>query len=159
MYCPSFDLYTAAQTRDEVLPSMTNAAGMFIRVCYDRGLLEQVLQKRGFQAHPRAARPPGNGGGDVISVQEAVGDFEESFPFEVPMPLVSGGAGVAQPGKGRGVDAAPVAAALAPRRVKTLLERLGYAVVEDDEYHWAFAPRRDDAPIPVPKKSQWFRLK
>ena len=124
MYCPSFDLYTAAQTRDEVLPSMTNAAGDVHPACAATGgLLEQVLQKRGFQAHPRAAGPPGNGGGDVISVQEAVGGFEESFPFEVPMPLVSGGAGVAQPGKGRGVDAAPVAAALAPRRVKTLLER------------------------------------
>ena len=47
---------------------------------------------------------------------------------------------------------APAAAALAPRRVKALLERLGYEVLEDDEYHWAFASRRDEAPILVPKK-------
>jgi hypothetical protein len=89
VYCPSLDLYTAAQTREEVLPSMMNGAEMFIRVCYDRGILEQVLQKRGFQTNAGAAKPPGNGDGDFISVQEAVGDFEESFPFEVPMPLVS----------------------------------------------------------------------
>ena len=89
VYCPSLDIYTAAQTREEVLPSMMSAAEMFVRVCYDRGILEQVLQKRGFQSHPGTARPPGNGDGDFISVQEAVGDFEESFPFEVPMPLIS----------------------------------------------------------------------
>ena len=47
---------------------------------------------------------------------------------------------------------APPPAALGPRRVKTLLERLGYAVVEDDEYHWAFASRPHQAPILVPKK-------
>ena len=89
VYCPSLDIYTAAQTREEVLPSMRSAAEMFIRVCYDRGILEQVLQKRGFQAHTGTAKAPGNGDGDFISVQEAVGGFEESFPFEVPMPLIS----------------------------------------------------------------------
>ena len=89
LYCPFLDLYTAAQTRGDVLPSMTNAAGMFIRVCCDRGVLEQVLQKRGFQVHPRAAGPSGKGGGNVVPVQEAAGEFEEAFPFEVQMSLVS----------------------------------------------------------------------
>ena len=89
VYCPSLDIYTAAQTREEILPSMRSAAKMFIRACYDRGIMEQVLQKQGFQTHAGAARPPGNGDGDFISVREAVGDFEESFPFEVPMPLIS----------------------------------------------------------------------
>lgn len=46
----------------------------------------------------------------------------------------------------------PVAASLAPGRVKTLLERVGYEVVEEDEYHWAFAAGRDEAPVLVPKK-------
>ena len=47
---------------------------------------------------------------------------------------------------------APVAASLAPGRVKTLLERVGYEVVEEDEYHWAFASRRDEVPVLVPRK-------
>ena len=91
LYCPSLNLYTAAQTRGDVLPSMTNAAGMFIRVCVccDRRVLEQALQKRGFQVHPRAAGPSGKGGGDVVPVQETAGEFEEAFPFEVQVSLVS----------------------------------------------------------------------
>ena len=28
-------------------------------------------------------------GADYIAVQESLGDFEEAFPFEVPVPLVS----------------------------------------------------------------------
>ena len=88
-YCPSLDIYTSVQTRDEVEPAMRSAVEMFIRVCYDRGILERVLQQRGFSMRRSAsqdATPPVSA--DYISVKEAPGDFE-AFPFNVPMPLVS----------------------------------------------------------------------
>ena len=93
VYCPSLDIYTAAQTRDEVEPTMISAATLFFRLCYDRGILEQVLQKRGFIASQASASEeqamPRHGAADFIVVEEKLDDFNESFPFNVPMPLIS----------------------------------------------------------------------
>ena len=90
-FCPSLDIYTAAQTRDEIEPAMRSAAKMFIRLCYERGILEQVLHKQGFLSQRSTTDdvPTLPHGADFIAVKESLGTFEESFPFDVPMPLVS----------------------------------------------------------------------
>ena len=41
---------------------------------------------------------------------------------------------------------------LGPTRVKSLLERVGFEVLEEDEYHWILAAGTDDVPILVPRK-------
>ena len=91
VYCPSLDIYTSAQTRDEIEPAMRSAAKMFISLCYDRGILEQVLHKQGFSSQRSTTDdvPTLPQGADFIAVKESLGAFEESFPFNVPMPLVS----------------------------------------------------------------------
>lgn len=43
-------------------------------------------------------------------------------------------------------------ASLAPKKIKSLLERVGYEVIDEDDYHWAFASRPDEVPVLVPKK-------
>ena len=43
-------------------------------------------------------------------------------------------------------------AALPPRQVRVLLERVGYELIGEDDYHWAFASRVDEAPVLVPRK-------
>lgn len=41
---------------------------------------------------------------------------------------------------------------LGPMRVRTLLERAGFEVLDEDEYHWILASGTDDVPILVPRK-------
>lgn len=38
-------------------------------------------------------------------------------------------------------------ASLAPKKIKSLLERVGYEVIDEDDYHWAFASRPDEVPV------------
>lgn len=87
-YCPPLDLYTAGRTRDEGRQALRSGAEMFIRLCYDRGILERVLRARGF-ATARPEGDPSPAAGDFITYFESSAGFEESFGFDVPLPLVS----------------------------------------------------------------------
>ena len=82
LYCPTLDICTAAPSRAECKPTMRSAANLFIRTCYDRGMLDQVLRRRGFRKSSSPAES-----GDFISIMERPEEFA-SFPFEVPLELL-----------------------------------------------------------------------
>ena len=88
LYCPTLDICTAAPTRAECKPTMRSAANLFIRTCYERGILDQVLRRSGFK---KSSNPPVNPfleDGDFIAITERPEEFD-SFPFEVPIELVA----------------------------------------------------------------------
>lgn len=87
MYCPTLDIYTAAPTRSECKATMRSAAILFIRTCYNRGMLDQVLRQRGLQRSASSA-PHSPLKGDYIAITERPEEFK-SFPFEVPIELLA----------------------------------------------------------------------
>ena len=47
---------------------------------------------------------------------------------------------------------------LPPTKIKELLERSGYKIVEEDSFHWAMANEDSDDPILVPKQCDFVPL-
>ena len=51
--CPSLDIHSQGGTEQEAIDGIHEAVAMFLRNCYERGVLNQVLQECGFVAnHP-----------------------------------------------------------------------------------------------------------
>ena len=46
----------------------------------------------------------------------------------------------------------PAIAPLPPDRIKELLERSGFRVVDEDEFHWALSSGKSETLILIPKK-------
>lgn len=87
-YCPTLDLYSAGRTRIEAKKALTGAVVSYVRLCYERGILGNILRDKGFLAAPsstvdRAA------GEQFITVQENASEYDDVFDFDVPLHLLA----------------------------------------------------------------------
>lgn len=90
-WCPTVDIYSAGNTDEEAKDAMESALVMFIKHCYMRNVLNDVLKNRGFQpdiAPPAEAYDLAEGTQQFIQV--ALQNFGGTrFPMQVKMPLSS----------------------------------------------------------------------
>lgn len=51
-YCPTLDLYSAGRIRIDAKKALTGVAIMYVRICYERGILGRLLKQKGFRCGP-----------------------------------------------------------------------------------------------------------
>lgn len=92
-YCPALDLYSAGRTRPEAKRALQSAVDLFVRSCYSRGILGQVLQAKGFEAtDPNVPDEHGLVDGENFIVVRELAHreaFDDVFNVEVPLHLIA----------------------------------------------------------------------
>lgn len=93
-YCPALDLYSAGKNRPDAKKALQGAVELFVRICYDRGILDDVLNKRGFKIAAGLEAGAAHDFKDFITVMEidqpqASEPFDDLFDVEVPLSLVA----------------------------------------------------------------------
>lgn len=48
-HCPSLDVYSQGRTDEEARDALQDALRLYLSHCFKRGILEEVIAKRGFQ--------------------------------------------------------------------------------------------------------------
>ena len=48
-YCPALDIYSQGESEEEAISMLAEAIEMFIKSCFDRGVLFQVLEDCGWR--------------------------------------------------------------------------------------------------------------
>ena len=91
-YCPAIDIYSAGRNRIEAKKALTSAAGMYVRHCYQRGILDLVLREKGFSASSTLMETS-NDVEQFIAVQ-AVRDkyehtYDDVFDLDIPLHLIA----------------------------------------------------------------------
>jgi predicted RNase H-like HicB family nuclease len=86
--CPRLNLYSQGTTPEEAIQAIRDSVGLYTQVCYEHGLLNEVLQKAGFthvegEGTKRTAS-------DLSHEFIAIGHHKaESFEISVPLYLVA----------------------------------------------------------------------
>jgi predicted RNase H-like HicB family nuclease len=91
-YCPALDLYSAGKTRIDAKRAIQGAVDMYIRLCYDRGILDRLLHAKGFTSmEPATAGATAQEEANFISVIESKhqAEYDDIFSLSVPMHLVA----------------------------------------------------------------------
>jgi hypothetical protein len=87
-FCPALDLYSAGRSRVESREALTSAIAMYLRICYERKVLSNVLHGRNFQAaDPLCVDLPTAPG--FIAIKESMAEYDDEFRIEVPMHLLA----------------------------------------------------------------------
>lgn len=102
--CPSLGLFSQGRTEHEAREAIEDGLGMYLRACLKRGILEEVLQRCGFEPTnnvPPSVQPVRDGhGDDFVSVAPDV-SREHTWDVDVPLYLLP------PPGGARSREKAP----------------------------------------------------
>ena len=86
-WCPAVDVRSQGSTKAKAKRALTSAVTMYIRICWSRSILDDILNKRGFEQCAQ---------GDIadddrfIDVQEELDEtYPHTFEIEVPMNLIA----------------------------------------------------------------------
>lgn len=87
-YCPTLELYSQGETKDEAKAAIVSAAKLFIVRCYERDILHTVLRKRGMTraSSEDAAQLVADAESEFITVH---GNFSDYFEEDVPIQLLA----------------------------------------------------------------------
>jgi hypothetical protein len=88
-YCQTLDMYSAGRTRIDAKKALTSAVLTYVRLCYERGILGQVLKDKGFAAAPSSAVDRPAGSSQFITVEEHASEYDDVFDFDVPLHLIA----------------------------------------------------------------------
>jgi len=90
-YCPTLDLYSQGETKDEAKAAIISATKLFIVRCYERDILHTVLRGRGMTraTTEEVAQVAVGEDGEFIRVKKAADQFEDHFEFDVPIYLLA----------------------------------------------------------------------
>jgi predicted RNase H-like HicB family nuclease len=89
-FCPALNVYSQGASEREAMRALQSAVFLFLTTCYERRMLGQFLQDRGFCAVSESpAVPLKDYAGEFVSVQDSKDEFDKEFPIEVPMYLVA----------------------------------------------------------------------
>ena len=88
-YCSTLDLYSAGRTRMDAKKALTAAVVTYVRVCYDRGMLDSILKGKGFSAVLEASDRPTAKNEQFITVEEHASEYDDVFDFDIPLHLVA----------------------------------------------------------------------
>lgn len=83
--CPSLDLFSQGRTEAEARLAIEDGLSMYLKACWRRGILEEVLRKRGFEqpvVNPPSLPPP-DGDDEFVNVSQ---DKSESI-WDVDVPV------------------------------------------------------------------------
>lgn len=88
-YCPTLDLYSAGRTRIDAKKALTGAAVMYVRICYERGILGRLLKQKGFSAAQASAGDRPSDSSQFIAIKEYASEYDDVFDIEIPLHLVA----------------------------------------------------------------------
>ena len=88
-YCPTLDLYSAGRTRIDAKKALTGAAIMYVRICYERGILGRLLKEKGFAAAPSSSVDRATDSSQFITVKEYASQYDDIFDFDIPLHLIA----------------------------------------------------------------------
>jgi predicted RNase H-like HicB family nuclease len=57
-WCPVLDLYSQGETREKAIANIIEAIQLFVMSCFERGTLDEVLKRQGFQQTGSRRAPP-----------------------------------------------------------------------------------------------------
>jgi predicted RNase H-like HicB family nuclease len=88
-FCPQLELYSAGRTRMEARQALNSAIEMFLRLCYERQILGQVLHERNFKpTDPNVvAMTPTED--FTITIKETLAEYDDAFSVEIPIHLLA----------------------------------------------------------------------
>ena len=82
-YCPALDLYSAGRTDDHARSALVSGAEMYLRHCFQRGILDRMLTEGGFSAVSPTRPGDLEGAGQFMAVREkSLYEFNVSIPME-----------------------------------------------------------------------------
>lgn len=87
-YCPTIDLYSAGRTRGDAKKALIAAAVTYVRLCYERGILDQILKSKGLTATALPGPTPLPDAGQFIRVTEHASAYDDVFDLDIPLHLV-----------------------------------------------------------------------
>lgn len=92
-WCPMLDIFSQGTTPDEAKTALTSALTMYLKHCFRRGILDNILRGRGLEAsdEPEGDSEETSDSGEYISVRpegEAKNTFGSLFPLDVPLELI-----------------------------------------------------------------------
>lgn len=90
-YCPALELYSAGKTRIDAKRAIQGAVDMYIRLCYDRGILGRLLHEKGFTTMEPARHVSVADETQSITIIESEHrtEYDDVFSVQVPMHLVA----------------------------------------------------------------------
>lgn len=89
-WCPALDVYSQGTTKTEAKDGLDDALGMYLKYCYERKILDNVLIKRGFQVSTDAPASSSSDGDEYIDIKKLDhGQYTHTYDLTVQMPLQS----------------------------------------------------------------------
>ena len=89
-YCPTIDLYSAGRTRVKAKQALKAAAVTYVRICHERGILNSVLQEKGFTATPPSTTGVEQPDSSLfIAVQEHASEYDDIFDLDILLHLLA----------------------------------------------------------------------
>jgi hypothetical protein len=92
-WCPMLDIFSQGNSAEQAKQAVMSAATMYLRHCFRRGILNDVLTKRGFEPsdEPVTDTDSTSDSGEYISVRpegETKNVFGDLFALDVPLDLI-----------------------------------------------------------------------
>ena len=88
-WCPLLDIKSQGRTEEEAKTSLNDAVRLFVRNCYRRGILDEVLLSLGLEPGPDDGDGDDDDGRECISVRPIAERDWEPWIGEVPLSLVA----------------------------------------------------------------------
>jgi len=87
-FCPALKVYSQGGTQQEAKEALQSTLGLFVKTCYERGILDKVLSGAGFNAvGSGSSLPTGEACQEFIMIERA--NFDRVFEMNVPLELVA----------------------------------------------------------------------
>jgi hypothetical protein len=88
-YCPALKIYAHGDSADASIDAMEKTLQLYLGTCLQRGILNDVLEKAGFEVVPEAvhqAMTVADAECEFIAIQEL--NFKHTFEVEVQIPFI-----------------------------------------------------------------------
>jgi predicted RNase H-like HicB family nuclease len=113
-FCPALDVYSQGDTEAEARTALDNSVRLYLKICYERSILDNILNARGFSVNrePAGAAPrsssdgfdgtdgadgadgaDGGDGAELIEIREVKPrpEYPHTFTIDVPLHLIQQG--------------------------------------------------------------------
>lgn len=86
-WCPALNVRSQGETEKEAHDSLSDALFLFLKHCYSRNILDDMLNARGFEPEHGPAVASGNGDEHYVSIRE-IGSGYSDYNIRVPFHLI-----------------------------------------------------------------------
>lgn len=95
-FCPALNIYSQGLSEDEAREALESTMRLYIETCIERGILEQILRRAGFNKSSEKAVPRQQLYDEYIMVER----FDRVFDMDIPIHLIASQQGSINAGPG-----------------------------------------------------------